>query len=83
MLVILLYFTSNGGTIRKIGEPLTDFKIGVVGVLEVDGPPTPANIKQIVEIGKSLPGEIGEEAYFLPPSYRYERQGLKPDEWNS
>jgi flavorubredoxin len=60
--VLLSSYGWGGGAIKQIQEVLGQFKIEVVGVLEINGPPTEDNIRQIVEIGKTLAKKVREEA---------------------
>ncbi|MEM3616593.1 MAG: FprA family A-type flavoprotein [Candidatus Bathyarchaeia archaeon] len=56
--VVLSSYGWGGGAIRQIQEILGDFKIEVVGALEINGPPTDENMKRIIEIGKALAKKI-------------------------
>jgi len=58
--VVLSSYGWGGGAIRQIQEILGDFRIEVVGALEINGPPTDENMKQITEIGKALAKKIFE-----------------------
>ncbi|MEM4701767.1 MAG: FprA family A-type flavoprotein, partial [Candidatus Bathyarchaeia archaeon] len=58
--VVLSSYGWGGGAIRQIQEILGDFKIEVVGALEVNGPPTDENMKRVAEIGKALAKKIFE-----------------------
>ena len=58
--VVLSSYGWGGGAIRQIQEILGDFKIEVVGALEINGPPTDEHMKRIVEIGKALAKKILE-----------------------
>ncbi|MEM1563818.1 MAG: FprA family A-type flavoprotein [Candidatus Bathyarchaeia archaeon] len=58
--VVLSSYGWGGGAIRQIQEILGDFKIEVIGALEVNGPPTNEDIKRIVELGKALAKKILE-----------------------
>jgi flavorubredoxin len=60
--VVLSSYGWGGGAIKQIQETLGQFKVEGVGALEINGPPTEENIKQIVEIGKTLAKKIKEEA---------------------
>ncbi|MBX5321664.1 MAG: FprA family A-type flavoprotein [Candidatus Bathyarchaeota archaeon] len=60
--VILSSYGWGGGAVKQVQELLSGFKIEVVGALEVNGPPTEENMKQIVDIGKSLVNKIKEGA---------------------
>lgn len=58
-LVILGSYGWGGGTVRQLQEALKDFKIEVVGTLEINGPPTD-DIKRVIDIGKTLAKKILE-----------------------
>ncbi|MBS7646674.1 FprA family A-type flavoprotein [Candidatus Bathyarchaeota archaeon] len=60
--VVLSSYGWGGGAIKQIQELLKDYKIEVIGTLEVNGPPTEENLQQIAEIGKSLANKIKEDA---------------------
>jgi flavorubredoxin len=60
--VLLSSYGWGGGAIKQIQEMLGQFKIEVVGALEINGPPTEDNMRQIVEIGKTLAKKVREEA---------------------
>lgn len=60
--VVLSSYGWSGGAVKQFQELLNGFKIEVVGALEINGPPTEENMKQIVEIGKSLANKIREGA---------------------
>lgn len=60
--VVLSSYGWGGGSVKQVQELLSGFKIEVVGALEVNGPPAEENMKQIVEIGKSLANKIREGA---------------------
>ena len=59
--VVLSSFGWGGGAIKNIQEVLGSSKMEVVGALEINGPPSEDNIKQIVEIGKTLAEKIKGE----------------------
>lgn len=59
--VILSSYGWSGGAVKQIQELLSDFKIEVIGTLEVNGPPTEENIQQIIAIAKSLAQKIKGE----------------------
>ncbi|MEM1561448.1 MAG: FprA family A-type flavoprotein [Candidatus Bathyarchaeia archaeon] len=61
-LTILSSYGWGGGAVRQIQELVKDLKAEVVGVLEINGPPTEENMKQIIELGKSLAKKIKTEA---------------------
>ncbi|MEM1552711.1 MAG: FprA family A-type flavoprotein [Candidatus Bathyarchaeia archaeon] len=58
--VVLSSYGWGGGAIRQIQEILGDFKIEVIGALEINGPPTDESMKRIVELGKALAKKILE-----------------------
>lgn len=60
--VILSSYGWGGGTLKQVNEILGQTKIEVVGAVEINGPPTDDNIKQVVEIGKTLAKKIKEES---------------------
>jgi flavorubredoxin len=60
--VILSSYGWGGGAIRHVQEMLGSSKLEVVGAMEINGPPTENDIKQIVEIGKTLARRIKEES---------------------
>lgn len=60
--VLLSSYGWGGGAIKQIQEVLGQFKIEVVGAVNVNGPPTEENIRQVVETGKLLAKKIMEEA---------------------
>jgi len=51
----------GGGAVKQIGEMIGPLGIEVVGVVEVNGPPSDDDIKQVVELGKKLAQKIKEE----------------------
>jgi flavorubredoxin len=59
--VVLSSYGWGGGAIKHIQEVLGPSKLEVVGALEINGPPTEENIRQIVELGKTLAKKIKEE----------------------
>jgi flavorubredoxin len=60
--VLLSSYGWGGGAIKQIQEMLAGFKIDVVGALEINGPPTEENMRQIVDVGKALAKKIKGEA---------------------
>lgn len=60
--VLLSSYGWGGGAIKQIQETLAQFKVEVVGALEINGPPTEENIRQIGEVGKTLAKKVKEEA---------------------
>jgi flavorubredoxin len=59
--VILSSYGWGGGAIKHIQEVLGSTKLEVVGAMEINGPPTESNIKQISEFGNVLAKKIKEE----------------------
>jgi len=59
--VILSSYGWGGGAIKQIQEILGQLKVEVVGALEVNGPPTEDDMKQITEISRSIIKKIKEE----------------------
>ena len=51
----------GGGAIRHIQEILGRFKIEVVDVMEINGPPTEEHMNKVMEIARLLAGKIKEE----------------------
>jgi flavorubredoxin len=60
--VLLSSYGWGRGAVRQIQELLTGLKIEVIGTLEVNGPPTEEDIRQIVDVGKALAKKIRGEA---------------------
>jgi len=60
--VLLSSYGWGGGAARQIQELLSGLKIDVVGAVEINGPPTKENMRQIGDIGKALAKKINEEA---------------------
>ncbi len=60
--VVLSSYGWGGGAIRHIQETLGPTKMEIVGAMEINGPPTEADINKIVEIGKTLAKKIKETA---------------------
>jgi len=59
--VVLSSYGWGGGALKHVQEILGSSKIEVVGAMEINGPPTEGNIKQIVEFGKMLARKIKEQ----------------------
>jgi len=57
---ILSSYGWGGVAIKHVQEILGQSKLEVVGTLEINGPPSEEDIKQIVEIGKNLAKKIKE-----------------------
>jgi flavorubredoxin len=60
--VVLSSYGWGGGTIKHVQDMLEPSKIEVAGAMEINGPPTEDNIRQIIEIGKTLAKKIKEES---------------------
>ncbi|MCS7135941.1 MAG: FprA family A-type flavoprotein [Nitrososphaerota archaeon] len=60
--VVLSSYGWGGGAVKQIQELLKDSKIEVIGTLEINGPPTEENMRQIVEMGRSLASKIREHS---------------------
>jgi len=58
--VILSSYGWGGGAVKQIQEVLGHLEVEVVGALEVNGPPTDDNMRQIMEIGRLLAKKINE-----------------------
>jgi flavorubredoxin len=56
--VVLSSYGWGGGAIKHVQEVLGPTKMEVIGAMEINGPPTEDNIKQIVELGKTLAKKI-------------------------
>ena len=61
VVALLSSYGWGGGALKQIREILGQLKVEVVGALEVNGPPTEDNMKQITEIGRVLVEKIKEE----------------------
>ena len=59
--VVVSSYGWGGGAVRHMQEILKPSKIEVVGAMEVKGPPSENNIKEIVELGRTLARKIREE----------------------
>jgi len=58
---VLSSYGWGGGAIKHVQEILGPLKIEVVGAIEINGPPTEKDVKQIIELGKNLAMKIKEE----------------------
>ena len=56
--VILSSYGWGAGAVEQIQEVLGHLELEVIGSLEVNGPPTEDNMRQIMEIGRSLAKKI-------------------------
>ena len=59
--VVLASYGWSGGAIKHIQETLGPTKMEIIGTLEINGPPTEADINKIVEYGKILASKIKEQ----------------------
>ena len=59
--VVLSSYGWGGGALKHAQETLGPSKIEVVGAMEVNGSPTENDVKQIIELGKTLAKKIKEE----------------------
>jgi flavorubredoxin len=57
---VLSSYGWGGGAIRHIQETLGPSKMEIVGSLEINGPPTENNVREIVELAKTLAKKIKE-----------------------
>jgi flavorubredoxin len=57
---VLSSYGWGGGAIRHIQETLGPSKMEIVGSLEINGPPTENNVREIVEMAKTLAKKIKE-----------------------
>jgi len=57
---VLSSYGWGGGAIENIQEVLGPSKLEIVGALEINGPPSEENIKQIVDLGKTIANKIKE-----------------------
>lgn len=60
--VVLSSYGWGGGTVKHVQEILGQTKLEVIGAMEVNGPPTENDIKQIIDLGKTLAKKIKAEA---------------------
>jgi flavorubredoxin len=59
--VVLTSYGWSGGAAKHIQETLGPTKMEIVGGLEINGPPTEADVNKIVEFGKILAKKIREQ----------------------
>jgi len=59
--VVVSSYGWGGGAIRHITEILGPSKIEVVGAMEINGPPSENDIKQLIKLGKTLAEKIKKE----------------------
>jgi flavorubredoxin len=57
---VLSSYGWGGGAIKNIQEVLGPSKLEIVGALEINGPPSEEDIKQIVDLGKTIANKIKE-----------------------
>ena len=55
---VLSSYGWGGGAIKNIQEVLGSSKLEIVGALEINGPPSEENLKQVVDMGKTLAEKI-------------------------
>jgi flavorubredoxin len=58
---LLTSYGWGGGAIKQIQEILGQLKVEVIGVVEVNGPPSEDDMKKITEIGRVMAKKIKEE----------------------
>lgn len=56
--VVLSSYGWGGGAVKHVQEILGQTKLEVVGAVEINGPPSESNIRQITETGHTLAGKI-------------------------
>jgi len=56
--VVLSSYGWGGGAVRQASEILAPTKIGVLGAIDVNGPPSMEDIKKIIDLGKQLAKKI-------------------------
>ena len=59
---VLSSYGWGGGAIKNIQEVLGPSKLEIVGALEINGPPSEENLKQVVDLGRTLAEKIKEES---------------------
>lgn len=59
---VLSSYGWGGGAVKNIQEVLGSSKLEIVGALEINGPPSEENIKQIVDLGKTIANRIKESS---------------------
>ena len=57
---VLSSYGWGGGAIKNIQEVLGPSKLEIIGALEINGPPSEEDIKQIVDLGKTIADKIKE-----------------------
>jgi len=57
---VLSSYGWGGGAIKNIQEVIGPSKLEIVGALEINGPPSEEDIKQIVDLGKTIANKIKE-----------------------
>jgi flavorubredoxin len=61
--VVLSSFGWAGGTVKHVQEILGQTKMEVVGAIEINGPPSETDTKNIIELGKNLAGKIKGQSH--------------------
>jgi flavorubredoxin len=56
--VVLSSYGWGGGAVKHVQEVLGPTKMEIVGAIDINGPPTEDNIKQVVELAKTLANKI-------------------------
>ncbi len=59
---VLSSYGWGAGTVKQVQETLAPLRMEIVGAMEVNGPPTDNNKKQVIEIGKKLAEKIKKAA---------------------
>jgi flavorubredoxin len=57
---VLSSYGWGGGAVKHLQETLGPTKMEILGAIEINGPPTDADIARVVELGKSLAKRIKE-----------------------
>jgi flavorubredoxin len=60
--MVLSSYGWSGGAVKHIQETLGPTKMEIVGAMEINGPPTEADVNKIVELGKTLAKKIKENS---------------------
>jgi flavorubredoxin len=61
--VVLSSFGWAGGAVKHVQEILGPTKMEVVGAVEINGPPSEIDTKNIIELGKNLAGKIKGQSH--------------------
>jgi flavorubredoxin len=59
--VVLSSYGWGGGAVKHAQEVLGQSNLELVGAMEINGPPSEENIKQIIDLGKTLADKIKEK----------------------